>query len=534
MNAMNETRWRAVAASVTTLPLLMACGPYRSIDGSDNNLRQLEYGKAGSQLQRSMVAAYGDGIWTMAGQELPSPRRVSNAVCDQDSSIPNGLGASDFVWQWGQFLDHDIDLTPGAVPLEPTPIGVPEGDPFFDPFHTGFQTIAFSRSMWDPESGTGLDNPRQQVNRVTAFIDGSNVYGSDVVRAATLRKNDGSGELQTSSGDLLPFNLAGLPNAGGDGTTLFLAGDIRANEQVGLTAMHTLFLREHNRIARRLRQQLPHLSGEDLYQAARKLVGAEIQAITFREYLPALLGPYTPSLRGRYRPSVDPQIMNHFSTALFRYGHSQLNSHLLRNDERGDEIPAGDLPLRDAFFNPGEIVAHGIAPVLRGLASQTAQAVDVFVIDDVRNFLFGPPGSGGFDLASLNIQRGRDHGMPSYNAARAAYGLVRADDYDDISSDPVVQQRLVDAYGSGQVDHVDLWVGGLAEDHLPGALVGELVTAALVLQFEALRDGDRFWYRRDLHPIAVATVERMSLHRIIRANTEIRRIQRDVFHVPAR
>ena len=300
---------------------------------------------------------------------------------------------------------------------------------------------------------------------------------------------------------------------------------------MGLTALHTLFVREHNRIARIVRSQLPTWSGDRVYQAARQLVGAEMQAITFREYLPALLGRFAPSVKSVYRPRVQPQIVNHFSTALFRYGHSQLNPLLLRLDEAGNEIAAGNLRLRDAFFAPDEVVDHGIEPLLRGLASQQAQAVDPFVIDDVRNFLFGPPGSGGFDLASLNIQRGRDHGLPAYNATRLGYGLPPAANYDDISSDPEIQARLEAAYGAGNVDDVDLWVGALAEDPLPGALVGPLIGKAIRKQFVRLRDGDRFWYRRTLPRVLVLMVESTTLADVIRANTSITSIQDDVFHV---
>ena len=89
---------------------------------------------------------------------------------------------------------------------------------------------------------------------------------------------------------------------------------------------------------------------------------------------------------------------------------------------------------------------------------------DTMVIDELRNFLFGPPGAGGFDLASLNIQRGRDHGLADYNSVREAYGLPRAVGFEDVSLDPGVQERLAAAYGD--VDAVDLWVGGLAEDAL--------------------------------------------------------------------
>ena len=323
-----------------------------------------------------------------------------------------------------------------------------------------------------------------------------------------------------------------FPNAGGDSPSLFLAGDVRANEQLSLTAMHTLFVREHNRLADQISAQNPGLSGDEIYERARRIVGAQMQVITYREYLPALMGPNALAPYRGYQPDVDASIGNLFSTAAYRYGHSALSSTILRLNAQGEEIQAGHLALREAFFSPQRLIdENGIAPILRGLANQVCQAIDPYVIDDVRNFLFGPPGAGGFDLVSLNIQRGRDHGLPSYNDVREAFGFNRARRFADITSNIDLQSRLATAYGS--VDDIDIWVGGLAEDPLLGAMVGRLVFAILKDQFEALRDGDRFWYQRTLTPAELNDVENTRLADIIRRNTNIGdEIANDVFHVP--
>jgi hypothetical protein len=446
---------------------------------------------------------------------------VSNAVCAQTGEIPNARLASDMLWQWGQFVDHDIDLTPNAQPAEPEPIAVPIADPFFDPLNTGAATIGFGRSTYDPATGLGPGNPRQQTNEITAFLDASNVYGSDAARALALRTRDGTGRLKTSAGDLLPFNTDGLPNApANDMPGLFLAGDVRANEQVGLTSLHVLFVREHNRLAAEIRARNPGLSGDMVYEAARRVVGAQIQAITYNEFLPALLGPGAPAPYAGYDPAVDPGIANIFSTAAYRVGHTMLSPELKRLDAQGDPIAAGHLPLRDAFFDPSHLVDEGgIDPVLRGLASHAAQEVDVYVVDDVRNFLFGPPGAGGFDLAALNVQRCRDHGLPGYNDAREQLGLARKASFADVSSDPDVRARLAAAYAS--VDDMDVWVGGLAEDHVAGGMVGELFATVIAGQFERLRDGDRFFYRRVFTGAALAELEATTLADIVRRNTGI-------------
>ncbi len=503
----------------------------RRIDGRDNNPYEPAMGSAFTPLNRWAPPVYDDGTAAMVEAGRPSPRMISNLVNAQVLARPNRACVSDFFWQWGQFLDHDIDLTDGTDPPEPANIAVPTGDPEFDPDATGSAEMAFNRSVYDETTGGDPATPRQQLNQITGWIDASNVYGSDPERAEALRLNDGSGRLRTSAGDLLPYNEAGLPNAGGASATLFLAGDLRANEQAGLTALHTLFVREHNRLAALIAARDPGLSGEEIYQRARFQVGVLVQVITYREFLPILLGRHA---LGRYRgydPGLDARIANIFSTAAYRFGHSLIGTHLLRLDAAGREIPEGHLALRDAFFAPHRLRDEGgIEPLLRGLAGQVAQTIDVYVVDDLRNFLFGAPGAGGFDLAALNIQRGRDHGLPSYNEARLAFGLSPALDFADLTSDPAIQDRLAAAYDS--VEEIDLWVGGLAEDHWRRAQVGRLFGTILKKQFGLLRDGDRFWYQNVLSAREARRMERTRLSDIIRRNTTIgRELARDVFHV---
>ena len=500
--------------------------PCRTIDGTGNNALDPLAGSAGIELARMVPADYADGFSALAGADRPNARAISNAAMAQAESVTNARGASDMLWQWGQFLDHDIGLTPEADPAEGADIAVPSGDADFDPAGTGEVVLHFSRSAYRTGSA-----PRQQLNAITAFIDASNVYGSDDERAAALRANDGTGRLRTSAGAMLPFNETGLPNAGGPSAELFVAGDVRANEQIGLTAMHTLFVREHNRLADEIRARNPELSGDDVYQSARRIVGAQMQVITYREFLPLMLGSDALRPYEGYDESVDPSLANLFSTGAYRFGHSLLSSQVLRLDASGREIAEGHLALREAFFNPTRLIDEGgIEPVLRGLAAQECQALDLLVIDDVRSFLFGAPGAGGLDLAALNIQRGRDHGLPSYNAVRRALGLAAATSIADISADPAVQARLADAYAT--VEQIDVWVGGLAEDHLPGAMMGELFRTVMRDQFERLRDGDRFWYQRVFSGRELQELERTRLSDIIRRNTTIgTELPGDVFRV---
>lgn len=497
----------------------------RTIDGSGNNPGNPAWGQAGTPLLRFLTEDYADGVVAPSGGERPSAREVSNACAHQEGDVLNSTGATDMLWQWGQFLDHDITLTPLLDPVEPFDIPVPAGDPWFDPTASGEATIPMDRSFYEY-----VDGVAQQINEITSFIDASMVYGSDEERAKALRTLDGTGQLKMSPGGLLPYNEDGLPNAPSSSAEYFLAGDFRANEQVGLTVMHTLFVREHNKWARFAQRRNPQWDGERIYQYARAMVTAEIQQITYDEFLPVLLGrDALPPYRG-YRPEVEPGIMNCFATAAYRVGHTMLSDTLLRLDVRLEAVPEGYLSLADAFFNPENVVTLNLAPYLRGLSWQQAQEVDSYIVDGVRNFLFGPPGAGGFDLASLNIQRGRDHGLPGYNAARRAFGLAPVESFADITSKPEVQERLAAVYAS--VEHVDLWMGGLCEDHVRGAMVGETFRAILVRQFTALRDGDRFWYQGYLDRRMLRRIERQTLARIIRRNTYIRdEIRNEVFRI---
>ena len=175
---------------------------FRTIDGSNNNVANPTLGMADTVLRRIAPSDYGDGSSSPAGQSRASARLISNLVLDQPESIENSNQLSSMVWQWGQFLDHDIDLTEGADPVEDFSILVPTGDPFFDPNSTGTATISLNRSIFEDVGGV-----REQLNEITTWIDGSNVYGSDEATAANLREFTG-GQMRQSSGGLLPMDLS--------------------------------------------------------------------------------------------------------------------------------------------------------------------------------------------------------------------------------------------------------------------------------------------------------------------------------------
>ena len=517
------------ATTVRTLQIDGSCSvsgsgtEYRNFDGTCNNLvaGQGAWGSTETRLLRMGSAWYDDDISqvrTGVVQPLPSPREVSNAVVAQSVSIPNAKGVSSMLMQWGQFLDHDLDLSE-VDHDDPMPIPIAEHDQPFGMIHAA--GMPFSRSVYED----GITTPRQQVNAITAYIDGSQIYGSDADTAWSLRTAV-DGKLKMS--DNVNGGLLHMENG------LFVSGDVRANEQVGLTAMHTLFNREHNRLAEEIAAANPQFDDEQVYQEARKINIAQMQAITYNEFLPALLGGGAPGAYAGYDDTENPGIANEFSAAAYRFGHSTLSATIWRLDDQGNAIGAGHLPLQEAFFNPFLLTNPdngGIDPILRGLVAQRAQEVDPFLVDAVRNMLFPPPVDVQFDLAALNMQRGRDHGLPGYNQMRAELGLTSYSDWADAMFMAGVKELLTEVYAS--IDDVDLWIGGLAEVHVNGGVLGELFSEIVSRQFTRIREGDRFWYENDMfEDVWMAYIEDSTLSQIIMRNTGISGLQANVFLVP--
>ncbi|MBL4707890.1 MAG: T9SS type A sorting domain-containing protein [Flavobacteriales bacterium] len=517
----------------------------RSFDGTGNNISQTNWGIAKGHFRTYVSNGFSDSISIAGGVFRDNPRNVSNALGSQQSFMPNELGLSDFVWAWGQFIDHDINLNDDNK-NEVNDIDIPSCEPMFDPNCTGQVKIKMFRSISDTSSGTSKNNPRRFINDITSYIDASAVYGSEDARADWLRTNT-EGKLKVSAGKLLPWNtidgefgsaidpsvpfmvVGGHPEP----TKFFVAGDIRANEQPGLTAFHTLWVREHNLICDSLVNAHPNWNDELLFQRARKIVGAEMQVITYEEFLPNMgvqLAPYS-----SYDPTVNPNILNAFSAAAYRFGHTMLNGRLIRSEENGDSISFGAIDLRHGFFKPSLLKDEGgIAPYFRGLASQKHQVVDPLIMDDFRNFLFGPPGSGGLDLLSINIARARERGLPDYNKIRRDLGLSSHSSFQDLTSNDTLRTSLQSVYAD--INDVDPWIGFMSEDHLPNSLMGEGMHEILKLQFEHLRDGDRYYYENDpaFTIEEITALKRISLSKVVVRNTEVGRLQSNVFEAVPR
>nr|KAG5714322.1 hypothetical protein BaRGS_018539 [Batillaria attramentaria] len=303
-----------------------------------------------------------------------------------------------------------------------------------------------------------------------------------------------------------------------------------------LSSLHIVFHRLHNVVAIELAVLNPHWDDERLYQESRKIVGAVMQHVTYAEYLPLVLGDqamrnYNLALDDptyKYDPSVDPSIINAFSTAAFRFGHSMVNGKNSYGFQK--------LNLRDMFFHPS-FVQHdygaGLRMVINGLVRDHAQSTDRFMNLDLTDHLFQTKDGRSLDLAALNIQRGRDHGLSPFNDYREFCGLPRvgrgpAREFSDAP--------FLSAYSD--YDEIDLFTGGLSERPVPGGVVGPTFACIIGKQFRNIRLGDRFWYQNLNHagaltPEQILYVESLGLSDLICLTTSVAAVQISPFLEPS-
>lgn len=550
---------------------------YRSIDGSCNNFDHPTWGASLTGFRRLLFPIYENGFsqpvgWNKNikynGFTLPPARLISTTIIST-TEISQDEKLTHMVMQWGQWLDHDLDhalpsvssQTWDGVDCKKTcdyaapcfPIDVPENDPRIN----NRRCIDFIRTSAVCGSGMtsvlfGKLQPREQINQLTSFIDASQVYGFEKSVAEDLRDltND-NGLLRV--GATFPGKKPLLPTIGinamdcrlnlaESNRNCFVAGDIRANEQVGLAAMHTIWMREHNRIASQLKALNPFWDGDKVYQEARKVVGAEIQYITYTHWLPLILGPEGYEQIGPYAgydSTVNPSVSNVFATAALRFGHSMINPILHRYDEHFETIPQGHLMLRDAFFAPWRLVDEGgVDPLLRGMFMTPAKLKKPTqnLNSELTERLFYATHAVALDLAAINIQRSRDHAIPSYTKWRQVCNMSEVNSFDDLAkeiSNKNIRDKLEQLYGS--VHNIDVWVGGILENQVEGGKVGPLFRCLLVEQFKRLRVGDRLWYENPnvFKTDQLKEIHKTSLARILCDNGDnIDTIGENVFLLP--
>ncbi|XP_028416035.1 lactoperoxidase-like [Dendronephthya gigantea] len=531
---------------------------YRTFDGTCNNLYYHNAGASDRGFHRILKAKYfdEDGLNDPIGYpnqpnapSVPSPHQVSrDFIKDEVAASPSMLTHA--VMQFGQFIDHDLDL---AVEVEfegrnlclEVPCNGSSADftcpcyPILPNGNAGCIRVTRSAAVCQKH---GHFKPREQINVNTAYIDASQIYGSTLRVANGLRerKPEDNGllrSLQGFDGELLPLDQSKeaeeqlCRNLGG----CFIAGDSRSNEQQSLAAFHSLFLREHNRIAKSLKKINSHWDGEKIYQETRKIMGAVMQKITYDDFLPLILGPNAiPQYKG-YRSNVDPGVSNVFATGAFRFGHSLIRPEFDILDTGFN--PIGDpIDLRFMFFNNTFIQRNGINALLLGLIGNFSERVDRILSPGITRHLFERENAPGSNLAALNIHRSRDHGIPGYNEFRKFCKLGNAETFKDTRKEiknPQNRNILKQLYGDNP-NLVEVWVAGLAETPVQGASVGPTFKCLIGEQFQRTRDGDRFFHELPgvLTQDMLAEIKKSSLSRMYCDNLNVVSIQPNAFKLP--
>lgn len=423
---------------------------------------------------------------------LPSARFVSNTIFNQQpgDSRFNSHGLNLLFVFFAQFVDHNMVTTPQNK-ADRMDIPIPDDDM---PSVRARKTFPFERSM---RANVGSSGAQRPLNTLSSALDLDAVYAANTQRNINaLRGFDATGEvsafLKTSGDELLPLNMDKFVNAPDISNRFFIAGDHRSNEHPVLTAFHTIFLREHNRLVREIRNRVGTNVAHVLYDAARAMNIAQFQKIVFEQFYPSAIGSPLPPYTG-YKPGVDATISDVFSGAAYRFGHTMVSNTVPRRNAGNVKLPS--VPMAQLFFRTASTFSTSfMEDILRGTAHESAQEVDTYVVDALRNQLFeNVDGEDGFDLISINLQRSRDHALPSYNRVRQLFGFPPAGTFSQITRKREVAERLSRGY-NGRVDDVELFVGLLAEDHVPGSTFGRTMNAMWKREFTRLRDGDQFHY----------------------------------------
>lgn len=479
-------------------------------DGWYNNLAHPSWGAIDNQLTRKAPASYGDGVYTMNGEGRPSPRTLSQAFMkgeDGLGSLKNRTALSAF---FGQVVSAEILMaSEHGCPIEMHRIPIDKCDEMYDSNCKGDTFMPFHRAQYDVKTGQSPNSPREQLNRMTSWIDASFVYSTKEAWVNAMRTFR-NGTFRMTGDPLLglpPKNVDRIPLQNNPAPhvlrmlppeRMFLLGDPRVNQNPALLALGVVFYRWHNVQAAFVQAQHPDWIDEDVFQAARRRVIATMQSIIMYEYLPAFVGQEVSKYQG-YKAYVHPGISHVFQSAAFRFGHTLIPPGIYRRDRTCDYKPTRTggpaLRLCSTWWDAqDEIDNNSIEEIIMGLSSQLAEREDAVFCSDVRNKLFGPMEFSRRDLAALNIMRGRDNGLPDYNTVRKCHNLEMLQRFDEINptlnaTNPEIFKKMEELYRD--MANIDLYVGGMLES-VDGP--GPLFTKVIVSQFEHIRDSDRFWF----------------------------------------
>ncbi len=564
---------------------------YRTLNGTGNNEHEPTRAASPGLMSRGPEGvSYADGL--RRPHDRGNERTISNRFHSLKSQLHETAGGNInmIAVLFGQFINHDLEdnhfyghfndnnksfVTPDSpyqfvwILDRDDPIATFRGQNRLDdgtPCGIPFK----------PSTGEFVDGVFRPGTLASGYLDLTQVYGPDDETSRVLRAFSGgrlkadsySGEAtyRTEFGPIkVPFDVANLPASRATTglpvdstftrlplTEVLTAGDPRASENIGLSLMQILFFREHNYRADQLAAEHPDWDDETVFQEARRRTIALWQHLLYDEWIPAVLGPDLVAQLGPYtgyHPEVDATTSVVFATMALRFGHSALNPYAPRNPDGTFSAHQGHpaMPEDRTLPNVGQ-VNNAISPmghvglsggtlehVLRGMLATPAHRVGLVYHTAIHDIAFV---SGGTDLMTLDLARGRDNGIPPYHQIRIAYGgfgdegpwdsaaqadtiseaekrklidsgqklerrtpletflrFTARDPHNPTHDEQVIAEAVREVYR--RADSVDPMVGLLAEPHVEGSIVGRTMQNILADEFTRTRDGDRFWYEND-------------------------------------
>ncbi len=535
----------------------LECDPntYESFDGTCNNLNNPLIGSINSPFKRYIQPDYLDG--KSAPRNGPNPRLTSRTLLFDQSNEDKYF--THLCALFGQYIAFDLTHahlnSNTECPCDSSnsdsclSFQIPPGDTALT--QTCFKFIRSTPSNQSSSSSCSTGY-REQFNKLSAYLDLSQTFGTNQVTNNNLRLFQ-NGFLNTSNG--IQTNRAYLPLVKCNGNSkCFKAGEQRTNENMGLTSVYTLFLREHNRIATQLASLNPDWNDSKLFFETRHILIGIYQHVLYNEWLPIVIGqtnyikedlkPISTYFKG-YNSNINPSIVNEFATAAFRFGHVTIRNWYSRytpSNLKFDELLLSNIMLiTDAAFK-----ALGLESIMAGLFNDNLYKFGPQIADSLQNHLFQVKNADGTttspqDLASLNINRGRDHGLPVYVSFRSFCNLPPVESFNDLKSlmtdESINKLRLV----YKDVKHIDLWVGGVFEKPIDEqSIVGPTFSCIISKQFKDLKYGDRFFYENEpnleMNTLQTAftfdqlnELKKIKMSTLICNNFEVNSIQPNVF-----
>ena len=486
----------------------------RTADGSFNDLAKPWMGMAGARFGRN--AAINDTFGEAApGLYEPNPRVVSNDLLARRTFIP-AESVNVFLAGWLQFMVHDW-LSHGINPKEnPHLLPRPPGDDWPQ------ATVSVLRTGPDPTVGPAdAGRPATFRNSATHWWDGSQIYGSDLAMQKRTRSDPKSGTL-LADGKLWLDADGHLPrdSQAKDPDQEFAA--VNGNWWIGLSAMHTLFTREHNAVVDRLHGEYPDKDGEWLFQKARLVTAALIIKIHATEWTPALL--QSPSLQYAMRGSWWGILGEDYARAHGRPARSEVLSGIPSSPQEHHAAPYAiteeftsvyrlhslvpdDFSIRRhsddaglAQCTLGDLLGGGtrrlydtvrFADILYSLATSFAGAPVLHNYPTHLRRIPEKPEANLFnDLASIDVLRDRERGVPRYCAFRRMLRMSVPKSFAELTDNPTWQGELEAIYGN--VERVDLLTGVHAETKPDGFAISDTAFRIFILMAGRRLKSDRF------------------------------------------